>query len=273
MRWNCFPSHRFSRTGTIAAGTLALAMLLPMQASGEPGGGPAEYAFRWNAGTGNGPTSIDAAAALLEVSKKDSTTYLIQYREANRPKHLPMAVRLIARQRTEHAPDAGKVESTYKFRASEPLEGLAPAAQFPCLLKGADWEGEVDVSWSLKLAAASAPTPAQPAASAPVVVTEVHSRTCSAKAPLEDTLPAQTLLDKPNANCTVKMVRFKDDDKKLKVEEWRMPGGEVLLEASRKVKKDTAKARADFEKDVVRHLLKAGSVPSKENKTELAKCT
>jgi hypothetical protein len=38
------------------------------------------------------------------------------------------------------------------------------------------------------------------------------------------------------------------------------------------VKKDTSDARLEFETTVVRRLLQAGAMPSRESKTELAKC-
>jgi len=240
-------------------------------ARAEPTHGPAEYAFRWNAAQEKGPKNIAAAALLLDVSDKKKSTYRVQYAEVPRPTGLPQSVKVIARQRTElTGEDAGEIESSYKFRASSSLDGLAPEATFACLLKSATWESELDVGWSAQPGGAVTQA-AEPAG--PLVTTEVYSRTCSTKATLKAALPPQAMPSKPlSGECAAEMVRYKDGQKNLKLEQWQMPSGETLLEVSRKVEMDTDQARRDFQTKVVARLTGQGVIPSQESKTELSKC-
>lgn len=255
-----------------AAVALTLLGASATPAAAQPNSGPAEYAFRWNAQPGQGPASLEDAAQLLAISKADLNVYTVQYAEARRPAGLPEKVKLIVRQRSgQSGSDAGKVESSYKLRAADPLSALAPEQAFRCAFKSASWEGEVDVGWSQADGAAGAGFDANKVA---LVTTPTYSRTCSAKGSLTKTMPPAELQTEPlNSKCAAEMTRYKDDGKKLKLERWRMPGGEVVLEISRKVKKDTSDARLEFETTVVRRLLQAGAMPSRESKTELAKCT
>lgn len=263
--------------GAIRLSVLASALVLTSLggtealAGAEPDGGPAEYAFRWNSEPGRGPANIDEAAQLLALSKEDRNVYIVQYAEGRRPAGLPDKVKLIVRQRNgKSGSDAGKVESSYKLRSAEPLLVLAPEHAIGCALRSAPWESEVDVGWSLAETATASGVDADKVA---LLKMPIYSRTCSAKGPLKKAmLPAELPAEPLNGKCAAEMVRYKDDGKKLKLEGWRMPGGEVVLEVSRKVKKDNADARLEFERTVVRPLLRAGAVPSRESKTELTKC-
>jgi hypothetical protein len=263
------PVQRTIRPSALVS-ALALT-LLGAPALAEPTGGPAEYAFRWSPQPDHGPASVDEAAQLLALSKGDLNVYVVQYAEARRPAGLPDKVNLIVRQRSgKSGSDAGKVESSYKLRAAEPLVALAPEQTFRCGLKSATWENEVDVGWSLPEGSAASGFDADKAA---LLTTPTYSRTCSSKGSLTKTMPPAELHAEPlDSKCAAEMARYKDDGKKLKLERWRMPGGEVVLEVSRKVKKDNSDARLEFETTVVRPLLRAGAVPSRESKTELAKC-
>jgi hypothetical protein len=268
------PYRLSARTTAVAfAQTMVLVIgAQTMDARAEPEGGPAEYAFRWNAAQENGPKTIEAAAEFLAISDEKQSTYQIQYAEVPRPKGLPTSVKVITRQRTVlTGEDGGEVESSYKFRASSLLSQIAPEAKFPCILKSANRESELDVAWGPKPGNTGPHVTPSAGTLAP---TEVYSRTCSTKATLEAALPPQTMMSKPlSEKCRAKMTRYKDGPRNLKLEQWRMPNGETLLEVSRKVKKDAAHARLQFQVEIIGRLLERGVIPSQESKTELSKCS
>ena len=227
--------------GMVAVQPVAAGGGEPTDGGGEPtsGGGVAtdhaEYAIRWQAGTG-GPKSAKAVLNVLGRTADDTDEYEVEYYDFTVPADVPAGVKAILRRRVK----GQKHQLTYKLRADHPL------ASFTCPLPGAESEPEVDVT----------------------VLQNGVARSYSAGCSLESSagpVPVPAALNAHPKGCVSTMVRR--TSKTLKVEEWRLPSGRSLLEVSTKGP-DSKKALKGFRRDVADKLLKASIKPSTASKTE-----
>jgi len=203
----------------------------------------AEYAYRWDPSKG-GPKSLAAATEALGLKNAKKDQVEVRYFAVSPPNPLPNGYTAIGREREK----GGKVEATYKVRGPQPL----PAElQANCPLKDATKaKYEVDVAWTgMDLARA-------------------YSASCTVKGAGMSAFP-QEFAPTPRG-CKVLVGRAEQGS--ITVEEWKFPGGPVILEASMKGR-DTPEDLGVFESDVVQKLAHQQAVPLLASLTEHAmKC-
>ncbi len=217
-----------------------------MLASGAAVAGPSdasEFAIRWAVVEG-GPSKAAEVMALLkpgkEVEKPD--VYSVAYFSVTLPADAPSGFTAGLREPTKKTP-----QSTWKYRGEAGFP--APAlAQWACPLKNADKaKDEVDYSFATN----GAPTKA-------------YSRSCTARGTVSQVAPA-ALGAKPKG-CTVTMTRLESDG--LKVEEWVLARGDVVLEVSMEGL-DTEESLKKFDIEVRAKLVPLGVKPLNRSKSEL----
>ena len=219
---------------------LSILLLLPSslaaQTPAEPEG--AEYAMRWNSDEG-GPRTAKKVLKALGEEAEESKDYEIRYFDFTPPEEAPAGFKSILRQRKS----GKKHELTFKYRGDHPLS----AWKFPISSAQDESKEEVDVSIL---------------ADGQIKKSYSYSCTLEGKKPIE---PPQDLKARQKS-CSSKMTRLKTG--KMKVEEWHLPGGVILVEVSRS-DSNTQKDLDSFRSKVVDTLVKDGVKPSDRSKTEV----
>jgi len=211
-----------------AASCIAPAATLPPIAG-------AEYAIRWNPRDGGPATAVDTLA-LLKLRAKHTDKFSVDYYDLPPSPTTPPGFATILRQRVDAA---GHATVTWKLRGDHVLAAAS------CPLRDArDRKAEVDVGFG------SVDT-----------VTRRYSYSCTS----DDLETASSLLYARVNGCPAAVTR--NDAGRVRVEEWRLPGGGVLLEVSGSGA-DTSTALEQFRRQVVEPLLAAGIRPAQESKTD-----
>lgn len=216
--------------GAIAAAApcLALAGTLPPAAG-------AEYAIRWNPRDG-GPSTADDTLTILKLRAKRTERFSVDYYDMPPAATAPAGFSTILRKRVDAA---GHATATWKLRGDRAL------AEWTCPLRDArQTKAEVDVAFGSVDA-----------------VTRRYSYSCASDNP---DLAASLLSARANG-CPAAVTR--KDAGRVRVEEWRLPGGAVLLEASASGA-DSPGALEKFRRQVTVPLLAAGIRPAQDSKTE-----
>jgi hypothetical protein len=216
--------------GVIAAATACVA-----PAAALPPVAGAEYAIRWNPRNG-GPATAGYTLALLKLRAKHTDRFSVDYYDVPPSPTVPPGFATILRQRLDAA---GHATVTWKLRGDHAL------ANWACPLRDArDAKAEVDVGFGSADA-----------------VTRRYSYSCAS----DDLETASSLLSARANGCPAEVTR--KDAGRVRVEEWRLPGGAVLLEVSGNGA-DSAAALEQFRRQVVEPLLAAGIRPAQESKTD-----
>jgi hypothetical protein len=196
----------------------------------------AEFAIRWNA-AGGGPRSGSEAVTLLRARMRAPKEFAVDYFDLPPETPVPAGHAAILRRRV--AP-SGRAELTWKLRGERAL------ATWSCPLRDASRsQAEVDITLGEG-----------------DNTTRRYSTSCSSE---YTDAEARRLAATPRA-CAAKVTRWERAG--LKVEEWRLPGGAVVIEVSRGAT-DTPAALAAFRRDIAIPLLAAGIAPLVGSKTEL----
>ena len=198
----------------------------------------AEYAMRWDIKKG-GPQTAEAVLTALELDAKDPDRYEIQYFDFRSPGSAPDGFDPILRRRQ----NGNKHELTFKYRGDHSLPSLA----CPLSSKPDEEKREVDIS-----------------VLSDNKVKRSYSYSCtlkSKKGPVEPPPVLKAAVKK----CANQMTRYKAGD--LKIEEWHLPKGHILIEVSSNGS-DTPEDLKSF-REIVDKLVKAGATPSDRSKTEL----
>ena len=193
----------------------------------------AEYAIRWNPRDG-GPQNAVEVLQWQGKKPKAPVHYSVRYFDLPRPASAPEDASIILRQRSKLG---GKTQIRLKYRRPEPL-----ASEWGCPSDEYEQSSEIDVTWLGQGQKTSV------------------SYSCTLKA---ESPPAE-LAARPKP-CMAKMTRYEVGE--LKVEEWQLAGGEVLLELSRQ-EQDSPSGRQRFQ-GIVDQLLARGVRPADRRKTEL----
>ena len=199
----------------------------------------AEYAMRWDV-TEGGPRTAKKALEVLDKKADETVDYKIRYFDFTPPEETPAGFSPILRQRKSEK----KHELTFKYRGGHPL----PDWDCPLSSKPDESKGEVDVSIL-----------------AGGLTKRSFSYSCTLESKNSAVKPPRELEAEPK-DCSNRMKRLKAG--KLKVEEWRLPGGITLVEVSR-TGSNTPADLESFQRDVVDKLIAAGVKPSDRSKTEI----
>ena len=215
-----------------AAAAAATACAAPAAAPAPVAG--AEYAIRWNPRDG-GPATAAETLALLGLRAKHSARFSVDYYDLPAATATP-GFATILRQRIDAT---GHATVTWELRGDQPL------SRWVCPLGDArDAKAEVDVEFD-----------------GVDTVSRRYSYSC-----MSDDLEAASALLSARANGCPAAVTRKDAGR-VRVEEWRLPGGALLLEVSGSGA-DTSAALTRFRLQVVVPLLAAGIRPAQESKTD-----
>jgi hypothetical protein len=216
-------------------GAIGAAMACVAPAATLPTVAGAEYAIRWNPRDG-GPATAAETLALLGLRAKHSARFSVDYYDLPPAATAPPGFATILRQRVDAA---GHAAVTWKLRGDQAL------SRWVCPLRDArDVKAEVDVGFD-----------------GVDTVTRRYSYSCTS----DDLDAASSLLFARANGCPAAVTR--KDAARVRVEEWRLPGGAVLLEVSGSGA-DTSAALARFRLQVVVPLLAAGIRPSPASKTD-----
>ena len=209
----------------------------------------AEFAVRWDSRHG-GPATPQEALRGLRLKSREQSRFEVQYFDFTPPAALPNGFTPILRKRLSE----GRSELSFKLRGSEPLPGTPSLKAWDCPLGATeDRKDEVDLSFV-----------------GDGRVVTAYSRSCDLNSRAPDLQPPAALQARPRG-CSSSVTRLRSG--KLKVEEWRMADGSVLLEASRPGRHDTASQRA-FEREVLTPLLALQVQPLQRSKSAIgADCT
>jgi len=224
-------------------GAVAMATACVGPAATLPPVAGAEYAIRWNPRDG-GPATAADTLALLGLRAKHSARFSVDYYDLPPSPTVPPGFATILRRRIDAA---GQATVTWKLRGDKVL------SRWVCPLRDArDAKAEVDVGFGFGFGFGfgSADT-----------VTRRYSYSCTS----DDLEAALALLSARANGCPAAVTR--KDAGSVRVEEWRLPGGEVLLEVSGSGT-DTSAALERFRSQVVVPLLAAGIRPAPESKTD-----
>ena len=204
----------------------------------------AEFAVRWDPRQG-GPASPEDALRALRRNAGERSQYEVRYYDFTPPPDVPEGFAPILRQRVS----GPHHELSFKLRGNRPLPDAPALARWPCPLGATkDRKDEVDVSY---VAADRSVT--------------AWSRSCNLNAKNAPPQPPAALQARPKA-CTSTMTRLRSGS--LKVEEWKLADGSVLIEASRPASYRPKSARA-FERDVLKPLLALKIQPLARSKSAL----
>ncbi len=204
----------------------------------------AEFAVRWDPRQG-GPATPQDALRELRLKASAPSHFEIQYFGFELPAGLPAGFDAILRKRLS----GGEAELTFKLRGGTPLPAEPTLKQWACPLGPAkDRKDEADVTF----------------VDAGRTIT-TYSRSCGIESRDADIQPPAALQARPKG-CGSTMTRLRSGN--LKIEEWKMADGSVLLEASRPGKHDEASMRA-FERDVLQPLLALKVQPLERSKSAI----
>jgi hypothetical protein len=219
---------------------LAGATALPSHAAAQD----AEFAVRWDPRQG-GPATPQDTLRELRLKAAAPSFFEIQYLDFTPPAGLPEGFDAILRKRLT----GGQAELTFKLRGSQPLPAQPPLKHWACPLGDTnDRKDEADVTF---IAAGR--------------TLQAFSRSCSIESRDADLQPPAALQAQPKG-CGSTMTGLRSG--KLKIEEWKMADGSVLLEASRPGKHTEASQRA-FERQVLRPLLALKVQPLQRSKSAI----
>jgi hypothetical protein len=226
---------------------LVALLALPLAAAAWPScaaAQDAEFAVRWDPRQG-GPATPQDALHGLRLRASAPSYFEVQYFEFTAPAGLPPGFDAILRKRLT----GGEAELTFKLRGDAPLPAQPTLQRWDCPLgKTKDRKDEADISF----------------AGAGRVI-KAHSRSCSIESRTADVQPPAALQARPKG-CGSTMTRLRSG--KLKIEEWKMADGGVLLEASRPGRHDDASLRA-FEREVLKPLLALQVRPLERSKSAI----
>ena len=204
----------------------------------------AEFAVRWDPRQGGPATPADALRE-LRLQASAPSHFEVQYFEFSAPAGLPAGFDPILRKRLT----GGNAELTFKLRGPAPLPAQPSLKHWDCPLGPTqDRKDEADISFVAVGRSLTA-----------------FSRSCSVESRQADIEPPAALQARPRG-CGSTMTRLRSG--KLKIEEWKMADGSVLLEASRPGKHDPASMRA-FERQVLQPLLALKVQPLERSKSAL----
>jgi hypothetical protein len=204
----------------------------------------AEFAVRWDPRQG-GPATPQDALRELRLKASAPSHFEIQYFGFEPPAGLPAGFDAILRKRLS----GGEAELTFKLRGGTPLPAEPTLKQWACPLGPAkDRKDEADVTF----------------VDAGRTIT-TYSRSCGIESRDADIQPPAVLQARPKG-CGSTMTRLRSGN--LKIEEWKMADGSVLLEASRPGKHDEASMRA-FEREVLKPLLALQVRPLERSKSAI----
>jgi hypothetical protein len=204
----------------------------------------AEFAVRWDPRQG-GPATPEEAMRELKLKAGQTSRFEIEYFDFTPPADLPSGFDPILRKRIS----GGQTELTFKLRGAVPLPAHPSLKQWDCPLgKTRDRKDEVDLSFLGEGQVATA-----------------HSRSCSLEAKGRTLQPPEALQARPRG-CASTMTRLRAG--KLKIEEWRLADGTVLLEASRPGRHEARSVQA-FEREVLKPLLALKVQPLQRSKSAI----
>ena len=204
----------------------------------------AEFAVRWDPREG-GPATPQAAMRELQLEAGQTRRFEIEYFDFVPPQGLPPGFDPILRKRFSD----GETELTFKLRGPVPLPPHPALKQWDCPLGTTrDRKDEVDLSFL-----------------ADGKVVTAYSRSCSIEARGRELQPPATLQPRPRG-CASTMTRLQAG--KLKIEEWRLADGTVLLEASRPGRHEARSVQA-FEREVLKPLLALKVQPLQRSKSAI----
>jgi hypothetical protein len=239
MPWRTFLTHRAGRLWPVWA--LALAAVA-MQARADMQ--DAEFAVRWDPRQG-GPATPQEALHGLRLEASAPSRFEIQYFEFTPPSGVPPGFDAILRKRLT----AGQAELTFKLRGGAPLPLQPTLKRWDCPLGATkDRKDEADITFV--------------EAGRTILA---YSRSCSIESRHTDIQPPAALLARPKG-CGSTMTRLRSGQ--LKIEEWKMADGSVLLEASRPGRHDEA-SKGDFERQVLQPLLALKVQPLERSKSAI----
>ena len=214
---------------------------LPVQAAPAA---DAEFAVRWDPRQG-GPATPEEATRELKLKAGQTSRFEIEYFDFAPPAELPPGFDPILRKRFS----SGETELTFKLRGAVPLPPQPTLKQWDCPLgKTRDRKDEVDLSFLGEGKVATA-----------------YSRSCSIDAKGRELQPPAALQPRPRG-CASTMTRLRAG--KLKIEEWRLADGSVLLEASRPGRHEARSVQA-FEREVLKPLLALKVQPLQRSKSAI----
>jgi len=229
-----------------------LALLLAAALAPQPAAAAtldAEHAVRWDPRQGGPATPQDALRELHRKAGKPQH-FEVQYFDFTPPADTPAGFDPILRKRIS----GGEAELTFKLRGDAPLPAQPTLKQWACPLGATkDRKDEVDIT----LLGAGR-------------VLTAHSRSCSIESRDLALQPPAALQARPKG-CGSTMTRLSAG--KLKVEQWQLADGTVLIEASRPGKHTPASLQA-FEREVLKPLLALKVQPLQRSKSALGgECT
>ena len=204
----------------------------------------AEFALRWDPKQGGPATPQDTLRA-LHLKAGPPRQFEVQYFDFTPPAGMPAGFDAILRQRIRE----GGAELTFKLRGDVPLPAQPTLKHWACPLGAThDRKDEVDITL---LGAGHALT--------------AHSRSCSIESH-DPALPPPAALQARPKGCGSTMTRLSAG--KLKVEQWQLADGTVLIEASRPGKHNEASRQA-FEREVLQPLLALNVQPLQRSKSAI----
>lgn len=209
--------------------------------------GPAEYAFRWDPAQG-GPTSAEAVVAALKLQPGKSKKYIVRYFKVDQPTAVPPGYKVLGRERGE---PGEKPDATYKVRGPEPIP--AELLAWKCPLTGpSESKTEVDVG----IVGVSK-------------LRRAYSVSCTVdKTALQPVLPAGYLAMAKGCSSLVERTKAQSQEVELKVEQWSLPKGGVVIEVSMEGSDSDADLRR-FRTHVTKRLMDVRAVPMEGSKSEL----
>ncbi len=204
----------------------------------------AEFAVRWDPRQG-GPATPEQTLRALRLGVDARSTFDVQYFDFTPPAGLPPGVTPILRRRAS----GSHHELSFKLRGAQPLPDPPSLKEWPCPLGATkDRKDEVDVSFLADGRSVIA-----------------YSRSCDSNAE-GGAVPIPSALQARPRGCRHAMTRLRSG--KLKIEEWRLADGSVLLEASRPAPYHAKSSRA-FEHDVLKPLLALNIQPLERSKSAI----
>jgi hypothetical protein len=204
----------------------------------------AEFAVRWDPKQGGPATPHDALREMrLKIGKPQH--FEVQYFDFTPPADVPAGFDAILRKRIKD----GEAEITFKLRGDAPLPAHPTLKQWACPLGATkDRKDEVDITLVDAGRALTA-----------------HSRSCVIES-RDLGLQPPAALQARSKGCGSTMTRLTSG--KLKVEQWQLADGTMLIEASRPGKHATASRQA-FEREVLKPLLALKVQPLERSKSAI----
>jgi hypothetical protein len=208
---------------------------------------PAEFAVHWNPADG-GPQTAEDVTSALQLDGGKLKAYEVRYFAVRQPlgdTGRQDAIAIVRQRKSSH-----ESESMYKLRSTQAFGPGDPLAGWRCPLASsanARSKSTVDIGW---LAEGQA--------------RRTYSLSCEAHGAVDAILPAKMQARPLDCSSRVRRVEVKD----IKIEQWRMPDAETILDVSWNGE-DTAADLEKFAARIVRPLVARGIRPHEQSKTEL----